>query len=523
MIQAKLPILVCCYGDFPEISLDNINKILTLAEDPSTLRLYVGMNACSTATTAGLRKLYDEGKIEALVECRENRNKDPMMRVLLEHVEEPYFLWFDDDSYPLIKGWDKKVFEWLEKSHPFDAAGFIHVTNRNTYDGYIDFLKMRPWFKSWSVIDEAAAKDKNLKTNSIFPTGGLWMGRTEYLRKHDYPDRDMVKKSDDMFLGELITQTGGVLKAMDGMWGTVFAINASPRRGTGERSDDGWKGLKLAGEQFDGLTIYPTAGMSNRLRNIITAIGLCQEYNVPLRVIWELSGTQVAGIDFANYWVLPKWVKYESCYTVRLMEFHDREKARGNLFHRIPKERLRGAYHNHWGFTILAHETLENEGLRRLTEGLRSNLVPLNAEWSAKVQNFADSNNIKNAIGIHMRSFEWLFGERKPEQIESLRNNFLSHIDKDSHYFLATDSKAVQDEMKRMLGDRCIIWKPITKDFLDRESVEDFEHGLMDFYILSKCRKVLGTKGSSFSHLTGLAAGNLEWIVGARDVKEWDG
>jgi len=45
----------------------------------------------------------------------------------------------------------------------------------------------------------------------------------------------------------------------------------------------------------------------------------------------------------------------------------------------------------------------------------------------------------------------------------------------------------------------------------------------VDFYILSNCSKVMGTKGSSYSHLAGLLSGNLEWVIGSQEAKEWDG
>ena len=36
-----------------------------------------------------------------------------------------------------------------------------------------------------------------------FPLGGLVIARTDYLRRHGYPDRGMAKGLDDVLLGEL--------------------------------------------------------------------------------------------------------------------------------------------------------------------------------------------------------------------------------------------------------------------------------------------------------------------------------
>ena len=50
------------------------------------------------------------------------------------------------------------------------------------------------------------------------------------------------------------------------------------------------------------------------------------------------------------------------------------------------------------------------------------------------------------------------------------------------------------------------------------------ERGITDLYLLGSCKQVIGTKGSSFSHMAGIMAGKLEWVEGSsRSQKDWEG
>lgn len=516
-VKERFEVLMCCYGDYPDVSNKAVDSIIATKE--KDIKIRVALNKCGMETKKHFRKLLDENKIETLYEFNSNINKDPAMRKLIDACESDYFLWLDDDTFPNKKGWVEFI-EDSFKDMQYDVGGFTHVSGRGGYNGYKKFLEKRPWFKSWDKYNEY--KDNNLKGDSIpFPIGFLWVGKTEYFIRNNFPDKDMVKKCDDMLLGEMIYQTNGLFKHLGSLWG-YFDRNTTPRRGDGEAS------FKIHNQpiakKFNGLTIYPTGSMCNRLRNLITSYELCKENNVKLKWLHELSTQQVAGVKFEDYWDIPKDIEVENLDTSDIMEIHNAGLIGNNIHRKIPKERLNSALHNHWGLATLSTETIENEGIQRLERGLRNNVIPLKKEWQDVVNLYVEDYDIANCVGVHMRSFEFLFGERKPEQNEALINNFCNSLSKENgKVFLATDSKYVQTRMKEVLGDKCIVYKTITTDYLERDSVNDFEHGLVDFYVLSRCKKVLGTKGSSYSHLAGILSGNLEWVIGARDAKEWDG
>lgn len=216
-------VLVCCYGEYPEIAKRCLNSIIDLSSQ--NLNIHVGLNECGHDTKNYCRNLLDDAKITTLIDSRINLNKDPMMRKLIDCVSSEYFLWLDDDSYITEKNWDLKVIDHISHND-FDISGFPHVSNRYAYGEYQRFLESKKWYKH-------IFPHPNDKPRCDFPVGGAWLAKTEYLRNYDYPDRHMIKKCDDMLLGDMLYQTNGKFCTLFG-WDSVFKVNQNTRRGFGE-------------------------------------------------------------------------------------------------------------------------------------------------------------------------------------------------------------------------------------------------------------------------------------------------
>ena len=110
----ELSILLCLYGNYPDLSLRAVHSVIDTATDRA-FGVYVGMNECCAMTVAGVRKLTDAGFIDGVIESRCNLNKDPMMRLLIEFVDTPFLLWMDDDSY-VLPGWKVAFDRFLKTS-----------------------------------------------------------------------------------------------------------------------------------------------------------------------------------------------------------------------------------------------------------------------------------------------------------------------------------------------------------------------------------------------------------------------
>jgi len=227
--MTRISVLVGCYGGWPQYSLRAVDSVLDHCNRREAFDVYVGCNESSSEILTALRTYLDQERIEALVESRRNINKDPMMRVLLEMCETEYALWMDDDSH-VLPGWDEHIIRFIEANRPFDAAGHVFYINDRTPE-LTAFLRTRPWYRS-----------PEFERDPIwFPTGGLFLARVEWLKKHHFPDRAMIKKQDDVLLGELICQQGGVLCDFGKDRGVMdrIVISDGDRRGSGE-GEDGW-------------------------------------------------------------------------------------------------------------------------------------------------------------------------------------------------------------------------------------------------------------------------------------------
>lgn len=225
MNNRRLAVLIGCYGNFPQYSLRAVRSAVAERGDPARFELLVGANVCGTDTLQELRALYDQGAIDALIESRENINKCPMKRLLIDRCQSEYYLWLDDDSH-LLPGWFEQVERFLSSEPAFEAAGVIHHMRRSKR--YRVFLKQRPWFEA----DQKFIGD--FAEAAHFATGGCYIARTEFVRRHNYPDKAMVKHYDDLLLGDLVAQKSGRLLQFPQALMEKMRISDGERRGIGE-------------------------------------------------------------------------------------------------------------------------------------------------------------------------------------------------------------------------------------------------------------------------------------------------
>ena len=68
----------------------------------------------------------------------------------------------------------------------------------------------------------------------------MFLARTEFLRRFDFPDRGMIKAMDDVALGELALQVGGRTVYFNGELLARTKISDGHRRGTNFELRDGW-------------------------------------------------------------------------------------------------------------------------------------------------------------------------------------------------------------------------------------------------------------------------------------------
>jgi len=220
-----LSILIGCYGAFPQYSIRAIESIIN-CDNRNMLDIYIGCNQCCQETLQCARRKLDCNNIDAIIELNYNINKDPMLRLLIDLCTTPYFLWLDDDTH-VLEGWDTAILDFIN-NQSFDVAGHMFFMNDRS-EKYTKFLRARPWWKS-----------KELEKLPIwFATGGYLLARVEYLRQHNFPDKSMVKRMDDVLLGDLLQQQNGKLIDFGHNRGIMDKVKISngDRRGIGEDGD----------------------------------------------------------------------------------------------------------------------------------------------------------------------------------------------------------------------------------------------------------------------------------------------
>ena len=239
----SVTICVLTYGDYPALARRTLESIRFHCAR-SAYRLVVGANAVCRATHDYLRGLEAEGAIDRLVLSPSNLNKCPMMRKLFEDVDTEFVWWFDDDSTittpEALPHRIRRARESPERHVQWGHVFYFSAEGDFSYGTDVTgYVRRAPWFRgleppSWTPGGKGEADFEGKGTGDgrwFFVTGGCWFMRTTAIRELDWPDPALVKRNDDVFLGEAIRQRGWEFHDI-GPAGV--AINTEPRRGTGE-------------------------------------------------------------------------------------------------------------------------------------------------------------------------------------------------------------------------------------------------------------------------------------------------
>lgn len=239
----QVTICVLTYGDYPALASQSIESILRFC-DRSLYRLVVGANAVGDTTRTYLKNLYESGKIDRLYESDTNLNKCPMMRRMFEEIDTDYVWWFDDDSFIQEASALQRRLDWANEA-PIDEVLWGHVFFFGHEQDFsygtdvVGFVKKASWYRgleppSWAPGGKGVFNFEGKKCGDgrwFFVTGGNWWIRTQVIKQLNWPDPNLIKRNDDVFLSEAIRQQGRTFRDI-GPAGV--AINTQPRRGEGE-------------------------------------------------------------------------------------------------------------------------------------------------------------------------------------------------------------------------------------------------------------------------------------------------
>src|SRR5579864_5376982 len=216
------PVTICVltYGDYPKLARQTIESIRSTCVR-SSYRLVVGANAVGRETRGYLRDLASSGAIDRLILSPSNLNKCPMMRRMFDQLETEFVWWFDDDSYitapealpdrlRLARSSPERHVMWGHVFYFSNEGDFSYGTDVTGY------VRRAPWYRgleppSWAPGGKGQFDFEGKGSGDgrwFFVTGGCWLMRTRSIRTLDWPDPSLVKRNDDVFLGEAIRQQG---------------------------------------------------------------------------------------------------------------------------------------------------------------------------------------------------------------------------------------------------------------------------------------------------------------------------
>ncbi len=103
-----------------------------------------------------------------------------------------------------------------------------------------------------------------------------------------------------------------------------------------------------------------------------------------------------------------------------------------------------------------------------------------------------------NTIGLHIRRNDNLLSiKHSPLENFIEKMNLEIGKNKNTRFFLATDSVEIENLIKRKFNDKLIIYKKI----LSRNSEKGIQDALVDMYLLANTKKIYGSYHSSFSNV----------------------
>jgi hypothetical protein len=154
---------------------------------------------------------------------------------------------------------------------------------------------------------------------------------------------------------------------------------------------------------------------------------------------------------------------------------------------------------------MLPSDYRESEYYGEMLRRLLATVVP---DVSSEVRAFVDryfhpgGESRGTTIGIHVRRAEFPLPLCPYAQPLRYYEAVIRSLPEDTRFFVSTDSQEAFRWLRARFGDR-VFQRPKVHD--NRSSVAGIREGLIDMLLLSRCSAIVGTYGSSFSGIAGLA------------------
>ena len=248
------------------------------------------------------------------------------------------------------------------------------------------------------------------------------------------------------------------------------------------------------------IAIVPLSGLSNRMRSLDSAISLSKATREDLYVIWCLN--QELNCRFDDLFVVPDSVK-------RLYHINTNCLA-GKIGLRLIRLLFRVFFNLHLTDANMQEQRERGCDLEGIVRGQKIDIVACKRfhEGASRFADFVPIEPLQRLIdsqfseysemvGVHLRRAdgEWPIRYSPTEEFIRLMEREI-RVNRDIAFFVASDSAADEKRLQKTFPNRIVTHRKRSYDRNDPIAIQD---ALIDLYCLSRCRKVIGSFGSSFT------------------------
>ncbi|EKN11148.1 hypothetical protein HMPREF1077_01406 [Parabacteroides johnsonii CL02T12C29] len=254
-------------------------------------------------------------------------------------------------------------------------------------------------------------------------------------------------------------------------------------------------------------------GLANRIFAITAAISFCKDHGIYLKVYWFRD--RGMGAKFVDLFDISQ--KLDNVEIIDAKWFHclyDRPRKK-NLW--LPK------IYQKISFDKVLYECEEEDAVMKCLSYDSVYLVQWcqfykhNIDLSTiypcdNIKRIVDQRMFKNGdvIGIHIRRTDNMLSiQNSPDELFVRLMREEINRNKDVQFYLASDSDEVKEKILREFSDKIIIYN----NLLDRSTKMGVIDAYIELLLLSKCSKIYGSFGSTYSILASFLNGIQLYIV----------
>ena len=286
--------------------------------------------------------------------------------------------------------------------------------------------------------------------------------------------------------------------------------------------------MRTTEDRKDKLWVEPLAGLGNRMQVLASAYFLSQKYHKKLCILWNNDGDLAA--DFEDIF---EPVPNVSIVRVTTDGYHAKPFLR--IKSEWKRKRLLAkcsyvAEINRWSSAIGPEElcSIMDESVRNAKDVyIRSwrQFTPVYERREIMLSFLKPSEKVQlrgktvfegidvNTVGVHIRRTDHedaIAGS----PTEAFFREMQRELDKDDscRFFVATDDREVEREILKRFGEKVLLKQNKSWGRKQKDGMLD---ACVDLWALSKCRKILGSKGSTFGMIAAkLGSIELEIVTG---------